>query len=522
MSPFAFPYWAGFVSWPLVLAIPDRAQFAAGADILSSDNPVKAGARFQTSAAVCVGAWAGAIALSPSFTLKLVIGAGLLVLPLLWWCLINPQLWLALFFITVVLLPPLPVSFANSNPHASIVFVCLGILTGFLRPRRWSGLNGGLTIAFGLFIAALLVSIGLASLYSGATVAGASFLRVLLFAIGPGVCLVTLTEGAWIDRVDSLRTVRLLFGISVVSALFACLDFYFQFPAPARYGPQFVWLSEGVFRRAQGLFYEASTLGNYCTFFIVMIAVALFRPRSERPCSTTWLLAGGAALTAALVFSYSRGSLLNLVIAIFTLVCLQRSKASRGLAILAACAGAAAIIVGLIFPSFAQSYWTRLVASIQYFWSSPEGVLSGRVANWAMLVDFAAREPWNLFFGIGYKTLPYSKYLGSALIGDNTYLTLLVETGLIGLSSFLVLNIFILRSALKAVRSKRPRANFLGAWIFCFWVGELVQMMSGDLITYWRVLPIYLWVLATAIRENRSDAFERSYRLELKSQWQAQ
>ena len=29
----------------------------------------------------------------------------------------------------------------------------------------------------------------------------------------------------------------------------------------------------------------------------------------------------------------------------------------------------------------------------------------------------------------------------------------------------------------------------------------MVQMLSGDLITYWRVLPLYFWVLATAARE---------------------
>jgi hypothetical protein len=26
-------------------------------------------------------------------------------------------------------------------------------------------------------------------------------------------------------------------------------------------------------------------------------------------------------------------------------------------------------------------------------------------------------------------------------------------------------------------------------------------MASGDLLTYWRVLPVYFWVLALAVRE---------------------
>lgn len=28
----------------------------------------------------------------------------------------------------------------------------------------------------------------------------------------------------------------------------------------------------------------------------------------------------------------------------------------------------------------------------------------------------------------------------------------------------------------------------------------MVQMLSGDLLTYWRVLPLYFWMLALAVR----------------------
>ena len=34
----------------------------------------------------------------------------------------------------------------------------------------------------------------------------------------------------------------------------------------------------------------------------------------------------------------------------------------------------------------------------------------------------------------------------------------------------------------------------------------MVQMLSGDLFTYWRVLPVYFWVLATAAREAEAEA----------------
>src|SRR5258708_6470430 len=75
-------------------------------------------------------------------------------------------------------------------------------------------------------------------------------------------------------------------------------DSVWQLPAPAGFSAQFLWLDSGVFRRAQGLFYEASTLGNFCACFLVMCAVALTEPRGKR-LLPTWLLIAGAVLFGA-------------------------------------------------------------------------------------------------------------------------------------------------------------------------------------------------------------------------------
>jgi O-antigen ligase len=159
--------------------------------------------------------------------------------------------------------------------------------------------------------------------------------------------------------------------------------------------------------------------------------------------------------------------------------------------------------VRLLLPSIWASYWLRIAGSIQWFSSSPDGVLSGRLGSWMFLGDFLWRQPWTALLGIGYKTLPYSDYIGATVVADNTYLQLLVETGIVGLIAFLTLNAAILRTGLRAARSARPTGRIFGEWIFCFWVGQAVQMLSGDLITYWRVLPVYFWVLAMAARETR-------------------
>jgi len=325
--------------------------------------------------------------------------------------------------------------------------------------------------------------------------------RVALFGIGVYVFLYAYS-GPREQGYDPMRSARLLFFAGAAGALFACVDFYFQLPAPAGYGPQFIWVGQDILRRAQGVFYEASTLGNLCAFFLVMVLVAFFRPAEQRPCSRLALGLGGGIIGATLIFSYSRSSLLALGAAVAAFLYIRRVRLSRGaLTGLGFSVIAAAGLARIALPTLASHYWLRLAISLETLFSAPNSVLSGRLSTWGLVTGFLVERPWHALFGIGYKTLPYTDYLGSALIADNTYLSLLVETGVLGLAAFLALNAAILRTSLRAARSAAPRASFFGSWIFCFWCGEMVQMLSGDLITFWRVLPVYFWVLATAARE---------------------
>jgi O-antigen ligase len=161
---------------------------------------------------------------------------------------------------------------------------------------------------------------------------------------------------------------------------------------------------------------------------------------------------------------------------------------------------AAVLLIWRIFPTFVEMYWLRLSNTTEYFFTATEGVLSGRVASWRTLAVWLSAHPWQALLGIGYKTLPYSDYLGGPVIADNMYLSLLVETGIAGLAALVWLNVAVLRAALRASRAADRQSSFCGLWMLCFWSGQVVQMLSGDLLTYWRVLPVYFWVLALAVR----------------------
>ena len=432
--------------------------------------------------ALALGVWAAATAFRPE------LAAPAVAIAVVWWTLLTPARWLGLFFGAALLLPPLPIPIGDSGPHPSLMIAALGVLAGFIWLSEWRFRMASLNLAFAALFTILLASVAPAAIYSGEVAAAGSLARVLLFGISVYVFFYTAYGPG--SGITAARSVRMLYAAAVLAALFACVDFYFQFPAPAGYGPQFVWLESGVYRRAQGLFYEASTLGNFCAFFLVMIAVALSRPPAQSPVPRKWLIPGGSVLLAALVLSYSRASLVNLAIALGVLI--WRNRRRVRLVRIGALAAAAALVIWLVFPAFVEAYLLRLSASAEYFFTSPEGVLSGRLASWRTLLDWVAANPWQALTGIGYKTLPYTNYLGAPVVADNMYLSLLVETGVAGLAALVWLNIAIVRAALRA------RESLYSTWILCFWAGQTVQMMSGDLLTYWRVLPVYFFVLALA------------------------
>ena len=463
-------------------------------------SAVSPGARWRPWAPVLLGVWAAAVAVAPSLPVKLVLAAPAVLLPVALWTMETPGRWIPCFFAAALLLPPLPIAWGDTGPHPSLWFAVLGLLAGILGLRRWRIPFTGLNAALGMLLVVLLASVGPAAIHSGAAVAAGSLARVALLAIGIYIFWYTAHgPGSPADPVPALRG---LYWAAVGAALFACVDFYFQFPAPAGYGPQFVWLDSGVYRRAQGLFYEASTLGNFCAFFLVMIAVCWSLPREQAPVSRKALAAGGAVFFTAMVLSYSRASLVNVAVGGAVLAWRSRRRFSMAklALVVAICTAAGALLTWALFPALAQAYWLRLSASAEYLFSATEGVLSGRLASWRTLEGWISAHPWQTLLGIGYKTLPYSNYLGAPLVADNMYLSLLVETGVAGLAALLWLNVAVLRAAARASESTRRATSFCGTWMLCFWAGQIAQMFSGDLLTYWRVLPLYFWVLALAVR----------------------
>jgi O-antigen ligase len=449
-----------------------------------------------------IGVYAALVASAPSLTSRAALAAPLALAILAWWTLAAPHRWIMGFMAAALLLPPLPIPLGDSGPHPSLLFAAFGILAGALYIRDWHITGGPFPRALLCLFSILITSTAFAALYSGLEIALQSLARVLLFGIGVYVFF----YAAHLRTEDHPSSLRPLFWVAMASAAIACVDFYYQLPAPAGFGPQFIWIGAHAYRRAQGIFYEASTLGNFCSFFLVMIAVAFTRRRERMPISRPVLVLGGVLFSAALIFSYSRASVVSLLVALAALTWIDCSRIRwrRALALLGISGATSAAVSYYFLPQIVQASWQRFYGSAIYLFDYAEYVFSGRLESWRILLRFLAAHPWHAVFGIGYKTLPYSNYIGQKVIADNMYLSMLVETGIIGLAALIWLNIALLGAARRAARHANPQASFFGTWMFCFWLGQCVQMLSADLLTYWRVLPGYFLVLAWAVRASRA------------------
>ena len=418
-------------------------------------------------------------------------------LALVVWTLTRPYRWLALFAALTLLTPPLPVELGSTGPHLALFAAALGLVRIVANSPNLRLPPSAAGLPLLAYLAVLALSAGPALWISGPGAAGASLVRTALLAIAV-LAYFAVRHGR--AEIDAPRWLRRLLILGFLTALLGCLDFVLQLDPPAGYGEQSVWLSDAVVRRAQGVFYDAAQFGNVCAFFLTGVAATAVR-RSVDP----WLLAAAAvALLAALVFSFSRGAMLSAVTGLALLAVLERRALLRNGSLLAAAASAAVAsgaVAVLAAPEFTSSYILRFAYTAWRSVADPAEALGGRLESWSRLLAMLVEHPERLLLGAGYKTLATTEATGAPLIVDNQWLSALGETGLLGLLTLALLLAAMLRGSWRAAFSASSTASVLGLWSLCFWTGQLVQMLFVDLMTYWRVLPLYLGLLALAERE---------------------
>ncbi|MCI0423393.1 MAG: O-antigen ligase family protein, partial [Acidobacteria bacterium] len=420
--------------------------------------------------------------------------AALACLAFLFLCIRSFSSWVYACLTASLVVPPLYPSVLGGDVPVyvpNLLFV-VGALTMLFRHEEY-GASSSRTIQASLFfVMAVLVSLPFAFWISGPAEGLQSLLRFVLI-------LQPFLVYAWIRGFPCFRTsahvrtfVKFLLWAGAASALYGIVDFYEPIPIPHPFADQYIYLDFRHIRRAQGVFYEASSFGNMCAFFLCLALCLLFSGRKGLSLTDRVLLCLGTGIfTSALFLSYSRGSWLAVMVAVPTFLVLQQQLRPRVLIALSVVVGGFVLLVYQFSPDVVANFFNWRLGTLADLWDDPNSATSGRWENWATLLRFFADRPWLLLFGIGYKTIPHTGLFGQAVVADNGYMSLLFETGILGLTAFLWLSAAILNALQKCRKTPVQVCQLYGAFLLAFWYGELAQMLTGDIFTYWRNLSVF-------------------------------
>ncbi len=421
-------------------------------------------------------------------------------------------------------------------------------------PWKWDSLEKTAAI----FLATAAFSLPFSFWFSGRSQGIQCCLRFLLL-LQPFVFFLWVRgKGLFPDRDAKDKTIFFILLLGGLAAGYGIYDFYFPVSHPHPFASQYIYLWGKLIRRAQGLLYESSNFGNLCAFLLSLSLCFLVSQWQRLPIfrkGALFLLAG--VFSAALFLAYSRGSWANFLAVIFVFFCLERKVSfKRIFYALLPIAGFLGTIY-FISPSIFMNFFDWRLWSMLQFWNDPNFASSGRWNNWVFLASSFAQHPERLIFGVGYKSLATTSLFGKKVVADNAYLSAALETGLIGLLAFLSFQVVLLRFLYKKMRAdSTPNQNhqrtkapknaepaksdleeenfpvakavptlqarvegrdispsvsslvdtrsslipiFYAQFMFAFWIGEMVQMFTGDIFTYWRNLILFFTVLAMAI-----------------------
>ena len=426
----------------------------------------------------------------------------------------EPIFFAAVFLLTLEILPPFYFSRLGEIPVFMSFFLLpialIIIVTRFPEMHfEWDSVARGLA----LFLGATALSIPFAFWLSGASVGMDSLLRwVLLSHAALVFYLIRAGSRREASRAERLMP-RLLLAGAVLSAGYGIVDFIWPVPLEHPAVDQFIWLNGTVLRRAQGVFYESSNLGNFCAFFLIACGIA-FLTRRERHLGLPRLLlfASISILSLAILVAFSRSTWGSLIVALIaSLVLSGRVKLSRIMTVFAA-AAVPIILLWTLSPELWSYLVNARVGQVFDIFDDPNFATSGRFDTWIRVLSIMRDHPQYLLLGIGYKTLAITRLFHGEIITDNGYLSLLLETGIAGLTGFVVLSSTILRTFFRLARSENETLAFWATVLFSIWCGELVQLLMTDAYTYWRNIAVFAalsaWTLNLAERAHHSGTPE--------------
>ena len=249
----------------------------------------------------------------------------------------------------------------------------------------------------------------------------------------------------------------------------------------------------GSFTRLTGPFAQANTFARYLAFMIVFgVAILPYVSRRAKIALVPMLALSGAFL----VLTLTRGALIATVLGIVVVGIVQRSRTILATVVVGVLA--AAVAVPGLGARFAE------IGASSTAGGGPTGnTLEWRLNYWTEVLPLANANPVT---GIGLNVTQYQT--SAAKQPHNDFIRAYVETGMLGLVTYVAMLLAMVGNARRAVQRSRPRtlergvaAGALGcAW--CFIATSAAANVMSNVVSLWYLITFTAAAAYVARRET--------------------
>lgn len=358
-----------------------------------------------------------------------------------------------------------------SGLEIAFPFMMMSVLF-FLLTKRKKNKQSVLIFTFlSLWVVWVLVGITYSYLYYPGTADHVSaylrFFRMLEMYL-PGVLILVFSRG--MSDSQHKRIAAFVIVLFFLVTLESTVGFFLQSTALTA-TQMYKYPGMGYVFRAGGVAKDSSAYSN----LILLLAITAFIELKRIGKSSIIFMGLMICLLINIYLSMSRSLIVAMIVYFIANLALERKIKPATLFIILT-AIVTLLIVGMN-NEYLTSFWGRLSGANQ------EDISSGRFTTWALLLGLVGDNP---LLGVGYR-LSTEKY---GLIPDNMFLSLSVETGVIGLLLYLS---FLTSLCVLVYKNNRDK--------FALIIAYVISGIFIDISTFWVSVPFFLFTMAIYKRE---------------------
>lgn len=358
-----------------------------------------------------------------------------------------------------------------SGLEIAFPFMLISVLCFLLTKRKKNKQSVLIFTFFSLWVVWVLAGITYSYLYYPGTADHVSaylrFFRMLEMYL-PGVLILVFSSG--MSESQHKRIAAFVIILFFLVTLESTVGFFLQSTALTA-TQMYKYPGMGYVFRAGGVAKDSSAYSN----LILLLTITAFIELKRIGKSTVIFTVLVICLLINIYLSMSRSLIVAMLVYFIANLALERKIKPATLFIILA-AIVTLLIVGMN-NEYLTSFWGRLSGANQ------EDISSGRFTTWALLLGLVGDNP---LLGVGYR-LSTEKY---GLIPDNMFLSLSVETGVIGLLLYLS---FLTSLCVLVYKNNRDK--------FALIVAYVISGLFIDISTFWVSVPFFLFTMAIYKRE---------------------